>query len=739
MSTTDRMPPHPGTDAGHAPGHAPGATASQPSDPPHPAGPPAPAHPHRSRWLLGAVGVVLLWLLLGGVTGPLSAKLTGVQENDNAAFLPASAEATRVIERQQAFSEEEVFPAVVVYERESGITAADRAAAAEDVAAINELDFVVGQASPPLPSQDGKALQVLVPVDASDGLEIGPDVEELREIVGGPEGLTARVGGLAGIQADFSKVFESIDSTLLLATAAVVVVILLLVYRSPLLPAVVLFAAGLSLVTAQAVVYLAARYADLTVNGQSQGILTVLVFGAGTDYALLLVSRFREELRNEQSRFDAVRIAVRGAAPAIVASGATVVLGLLCLLLSELNSNKSLGPVAAIGIACSMVVMLTFLPAVLALGGRALYWPFRPRYGSPHLDEVGIWGRIAGLVGRRARLAWIATAVVLVALALGTLQLKAEGISQTEAFSRTVESIEAQEILSAHFPGGAGSPAQVVGRQERAQELLEVVRGVEGVADATFLTEAPQGPPQPGAPAPQPRVAGGFVQIDATLQDEADGPEATRTVQELRRVVDRVEGADALVGGLTAVNIDVQEASQRDRVLIIPVVLAVIFVVLAVLLRAIVAPLLLIATVVLSFAATLGVCALVFNNVFGFAGADSSFPLFSFVFLVALGIDYNIFLMTRVREETVKHGTRRGVLKGLAVTGGVITSAGVVLASTFAVLGVLPLVFLAELGFAVAFGVLLDTLLVRSVLVPALTYDLGRLVWWPSRLARAEE
>jgi putative drug exporter of the RND superfamily len=475
----------------------------------------------------------------------------------------------------------------------------------------------------------------------------------------------------------------------------------------------------------------------LTLNGQSQGILTVLVFGAGTDYALLIISRFREELRRHEGKYAAMGAALRGAGPAILASGVTVILGLLCLLVSDLSSNKSLGPVAALGIAATMASMLTLLPTLLALAGRKAFWPFVPQYEPASTETAGIWGRVARFVGRHGRPTAAVVSLVLIALAFGISQLRVSGLAQSESFTTTQESVTGQQVLERHFAAGVGSPAVVVARSSAGPQVLAAVRGTPGVASAAFLTATPAATGAPD-PAAAPRVEGGLVEIDAVLATAPDSAAARATIERLRTAAHAVPGADAKVGGFTAINLDVSDASTRDRTVIIPIVLLVIFVVLAVLLRALVAPLLLIVTVVLSFAATLGVCALVFNHVFGFAGADTSFPLFAFVFLVALGIDYNIFLMTRVREETLHLGTRPGVLTGLAVTGGVITSAGVVLAATFSVLGVLPLVFLAEVGFAVAFGVLLDTIVVRSLLVPALVYDLGRVVWWPSALARRD-
>ncbi len=685
----------------------------------------------RPRAFLAVVVLILLWLVIGGVAGPLSAKLTSVQKNDNASYLPASAESTKALELQKKFQQQDVLPAIIVYERASGVTPQDLAKATADSEAIVNFHGVVNKPTPPIPSEDGKALEVVVGIDGKDFEGLPDDVEAIRKLVkaGAPDGLTVYVTGPAGISSDFAEAFGSIDSTLLLVTGVTVALILLLVYRSLLLWLVPLLSAGMAYILAQAVVYLLAKHAGLTVNGQSQGILTVLVFGAGTDYALLLISRYREELRRYESKYDAMRRALRGAAPAILASAATVTVGLMCLLFSSLNSNKSLGPVGAVGIASAVLVMLTFLPAVL-LFGRWMFWPFVPKYGSPSHEETGLWGRVAGLVGRRPRVAWVSTALLLLILAAFSFQLKAEGISVNDSLTKRTEAVIGQEVLARHYPSGSGSPEAVIARADKLDAVVDAAVATPGVASAAPLGTGPVGSP--------PLIVDGLVEIDVVLTSEPGSPEADATIERLRDRVHAVAGADALVGGFTAANLDVQRASQRDNKIIIPIVLLVILLVLALLLRAVLAPLLLIATVVLSFAATLGVCSLVFDYVFDFPGADSSFPLFTFIFLVALGIDYNIFLMTRVREESVAHGTRPGILKGLAVTGGVITSAGIVLAATFSVLGVLPLVFLTELGFAVAFGVLMDTMLVRSVLVPALSYDIGKRIWWPSRLARED-
>ncbi|HEX7188828.1 MAG TPA: MMPL family transporter [Actinomycetes bacterium] len=691
------------------------------------------------RVLVPAAVLLVTLFVIAPVAGTLSGKLTGVTENDQAAFLPDSAESTKSLELETRFAGDQDIPALVVWERASGLTEDDLAAVSEAATRLGDVDGIAGPPAPPIPSEDGQAVQVVLPLPGDNSAfetlpGIVEDVADAAEV----EGLPSYVTGPGGQFADFAAAFEGIDGKLLFTTVGVILVILLLIYRSPVfLP--VLFSAGLALVLAQAVVYLLADAGALTVDGQSQGILSVLVLGAGTDYALLLISRFKEELHREDSWSVAMRSALQGAIPPIVASGATVILGLLCLLLSDLNSNKSLGPVGAIGIACAVLSMTIFLPALLMLFGRYWFFPFVPRHDDVVSHERGLWGRVARLVGRRARAVWLVTALVLTGAALFTAQLDADGLTTAEQFTTEVDSVQGQEVLTRHYPAGTGVPVAVIGDQADADQLLDVVNGVPGIADAQLVVDGPPG--AAGAPGDAetsggpPKVVDGKVQVEAVLTTAADSTEAEDTVLRLRSAVDEV-GTDVLVGGGTAVVYDIKTESARDTRVIIPAILVVIFLVLAVLLRALVAPLLLVATVVLSFLATLGVCALVFDHVFGFAGADPSFPLFAFVFLVALGIDYNIFLMTRVREEAKRHGTRQGTLKGLAVTGGVITSAGVVLAATFSALGVLPLVPFAELGFAVAFGVLLDTLIVRSLLVPALVHELSDTVWWPWGLGR---
>ena len=687
-----------------------------------------PANPKGSRRpLILAAAVLAGWLVLSAAAAPFATKLSSLQKNDLADFLPSTSEATQVLKLEAGFQNAKVVPAVLVFERSSGITTEDRATVSSDIAGVAGLKGVVGQPSPIIASADGKALEVVVNVDGSSIGGIGDGVTSLRNAVRGSPGLSAHVTGPAGLAADFGAAFKALDIKLLVGTTVVVVIVLLLVYRSPVLWVVPLAAVGLALFVAQAAVYFTARYFGLSSNGQSQGILTVLVFGAGTDYALLMISRYREELRRHVTAYAAIRAALKGAAPAILASGTTVILALLCLLFSDLGSNKSLGPTAAIGIASAMLAMLTVLPAVLVLTGRRLFWPFAPRFDSVERAQPGFWTRIGTLVGSRSRMWWVASGLVLVAMTFGITRLNSNGIASTDQYTVAVDSVIGQQIADRHFPAGSGSPAVVIADAGSADAVVAAARSVPGVSAVSVLSSSPT--------LSDPKIVAGKVLIDVTLIDAADSDAAKTAVQQLRTSVHAVPGAQALVGGTTATELDTQASSTHDLILIIPLVLAVILVILIVLLRSLLAPALLVGTVILSFAATLGVSGLVFSSIFHFTGTDPSFPLFAFVFLTALGIDYNIFLMTRVREEALRLGTRKGILIGLSSTGSVITSAGIVLAATFSVFGVLPLVIFAEIGFAVAFGVLLDTFLVRTVLVPALVHDVGPRVWWPARLS----
>ncbi|MFJ3625009.1 MMPL family transporter [Streptomyces albidoflavus] len=687
----------------------------------------------RTARILVPLVLLIAWLGVGGTLGPYAGKLGEVATNDQAAFLPQSAESTRVSEEQKAFSADEALPALVVWTAKDGgrLPADAREAATRTLASLADAGFTAGRPSPALASEDGEALEGVVPL-RTDLDELQPVLDEIKEAAGKVPGTEAVIAGPAASQADLSDAFAGIDGLLLGVALIAVLLILLVVYRSVLLPLVIIFGAVLALGLACAVVYALAQRDVVRVDGQVQGILSILVIGAATDYALLLTARFREELSLHGDRFTAMRLAWRQSFGPITASAATVALGLLALLLSDLTNNRALGPVGAIGIVCSVFSALTFLPAALVLLGRAAYWPARPKVtgtGGSHR----LWQRVADRVDRTPRKVWAITLAALVACAAFAPTLTSRGVPLDEIFVNDAPSVSAQETLSRHFPGGAGNPAVVIADAGQVDEVVAAAKKTEGVASVAPVTES--GRPGGGAP----RVVDGRVRIDATLQDGADSDAAKETVARLRTAVHAVDGADAVVGGYTAQQYDTQRTAEADRNLIMPVVLAIILVILIALLRSLVTPLLLVLTVALNFAATLGIASLVFTHVFGFTGTDASVPLYGFVFLVALGVDYNIFLMSRVREETALHGTREGVRRGLTTTGGVITSAGVVLAATFAALGVIPLAFLAQIAFIVAFGVLLDTLVVRSLLVPALVRDIGPASWWPGALSRRAE
>ncbi|MCH0565741.1 MMPL family transporter [Streptomyces sp. MUM 2J] len=683
----------------------------------------------RARWLI-PLCLLLAWFGIGGTLGPYAGRLGEVATNDQAAFLPRSAESTEVIAAQRAFREEEALPAIVVWTGGTNLTDR-RAAATGALASLAGTPGISGTPSPALLSGDGRALEGVVPLRPGLGDDLAGTLDRIRAAAGQVPGTTVQLAGPAATQADLADAFSGIDGLLLGVALAAVLIILLLVYRSVLLPLVIILGAVFALGLACAVVYVLADHQVVPVDGQVQGILSILVIGAATDYALLLTARCREELARHHDRFAAVRAAVRRSWGAITASAATVALGLLALLLSDLTNNRALGPVGAIGIVCAVLSSLTFLPAVLAVLGRSAYWPAQPRAGEEQGTGAGVWRRVAALVDRAPRKVWAVTLAGLLACAALAPTLTSRGVPLDEIFVDRAPSVAAQETLARHFPGGSGNPAVVIADAASLETVLETARGTDGVASAGAVAAS-------GRPGGEPLVADGRVRVDVTLSDTADSDAAKDTVARLRTSLHAVPGADALVGGYTAQQYDTVRTAERDLSLIVPVVLAVIFVILTVLLRSVLMPALLVATVALSFLATLGISSPVFRHVFGFHGTDASVPLYGFVFLVALGVDYNIFLMSRVREESLRHGVRRGILIGLVSTGGVITSAGVVLAATFAALGVIPLAFLAQIAFIVAFGVLLDTLVVRSLLVPALVRDIGPAAWWPGRLSRTE-
>ncbi|NGN69509.1 MMPL family transporter [Streptomyces sp. A7024] len=675
----------------------------------------------RAKWL-----VLAAWVILALALGPLAGKLGDVEESGANAFLPGNAESAKVNTELEKFRDDPVMPAVAVYTASEGkMTDAGRAKAAADAKAFAEYTAKGEQVSQPIPSDDGRALMTIVPLDTADSAktELGDAVEGVRDIAdaNAPPGVDVEVGGAAGSLMDSVEVFDSLDSTLLIATAAVVTLLLLITYRSPILWIFPLLSVAFAAVLTQASTYLLAKYAGLPVDPQSAGILMVLVFGVGTDYALLLIARYREELHGHEDRHEAMRIALRRTFPAVFASAATIAVGLSCLALADINSSRSLGLVGAVGAVCAFLALVTVLPALLVIAGRWVFWPFVPRYGTPAHKHRTVWSRIGAAVAARPRWSWMMSAAVTAVLALGAVGLNM-GLSQAEMYQDKPESVVAQERISDHYPSGASDPAKIVltaGHEDAVKAAAADTRGVADVRDG--------------------ERTGGLATLEVVLKDAPDSEAAKDTVDALRTNVHEVEGADALVGGTTAQTLDTQRAADRDLKVVVPVVLGVVFLVLIGLLRALVAPVLLLSTVVLSNLAALGASYFLFTHVFDFAAVDWSIPLMGFVFLTALGIDYNIFLMTRVREEVEKQGHARGVLAGLTSTGGVITSAGIVLAATFAVFAGLPLVTMAQMGVLVGVGVLLDTFLVRTVLVPALALDLGRWTWWPGALFRRAE
>ncbi|CAG7608435.1 MMPL family transporter [Leucobacter soli] len=723
--------------------------------------PPTPQLPERSpvpRWLrvlLPAV-LILVWFTIAGIGGPYFGKVSEVSSNDQTTYLPASADATKVQALLGEFNDSTAIPAIVVFTGQEALTSDQLGTLGDALNAAARIDGVGSGVSPVLPSDDGLAAQAFVPIDNS--AEVGTVVTEVGAALraAAPDGIAVFVTGPAGFTADLVDAFAGIDGILLGVALLAVLVILILVYRSLLLPVAVLSTSLFALCAALLTVWWLAKWGVLLLSGQTQGILFILVIGAATDYSLLLVARYREELRVHEDKWAATLAAIRGAFEPIVASGGTVIAGLLCLLLSDLKSNSTLGPVAAIGIVFAMLAALTLLPAMLFAFGRAAFWPRRARYepeaveAEGDIPRTGVWGHLARSIRHRPRLIWSTTALLLVIGALGITQLDASGVPQSDLVLGASEARDGQVALGEHFPGGSGSPALVVVDEQQMEAASEVLLDADGIDGVSVVTaDSPSGSAPvtadgigavgpPGTPTPAPTVVDGRVLLQATLADAADSEAAAGTVTRLRAELANAVPS-AMVGGVTATAVDTDAASIHDRTLIIPVVLLVITLILMMLLRSVVAPVLLLITTVLSFGTALGVSALVFNGLFHFPGADPAVPLFGFVFLVALGVDYNIFLMSRVREESLRHGTRMGVLRGTVVTGSVITSAGLVLAATFAALAVIPILFLVQLAFMVAFGVLLDTFLVRTLLVPALSYDIGRAIWWPSKLARTPE
>lgn len=680
--------------------------------------------------------VILIWFALASFGGPTFGKLSSVSSNEQSAFLPSSAQSTKVQNLQSSFATSTALPAIVVLESDEPLKASTFP---QFVMLGKKLQSVGGVASAttqlpvtvvgPIPSKDGKAVEFIVPIKSRDNVKSA--VKELRQIVSDnkPNNTMGYVTGPAGLTADLVNAFGGIDGILLLVAVITVFAILLIVYRALLLPFIVLLTAMVALTASILIVYAFASWGWIKLNGQSQGILSILVIGAATDYSLLLVARYKEALHHTESKWQAMWKAYKAAFAPIAASAATVVLALLCLLFSDLNSNRSLGPITAIGIVFALLSALTFLPALLVSTGRVAFWPFKPKLlpESAHPDRIknptglegsrGLWLKIGLLIRRHSVATATITLAALVAGTTGLLQFNADGVSQTDIILGSSNAVDGQKALARHFDAGSGSPVQIVTPQKMTEKVISTLASAKEIGQVKVGT----------------KVVDGNILISATLKDDPYSQASEDVVSVLRSNFAKIDD-HILVGGTTAVDLDTNVTAQHDLFKIIPIVLLVIFIILLVLLRSLVAPIILIATVAISYLASLGMSAIVFNHIFNFPGADATVPLFGFVFLVALGVDYNIFLMTRVREESLRIGTRAGILRALTVTGSVITSAGIVLAATFAALGIIPILFLAQIAFIVGFGVLLDTIIVRSLLVPSLSYKIGKVIWWPSKL-----
>jgi RND superfamily putative drug exporter len=696
------------------------------------------------------VAVILVWLAIAGAGGQAFGKLSSVQENDNAAFLPEGAESTQAAEWHAKFTPNQPVPGLFVVDNIAGPEDLEAVQAFADEAAVTPIEDdpegrTIGEVliAPPtvVPSEDGEAALVTFLVDAEAYGELIEE-EPLGNYIAATivsvwdaqdNGLQGYLTGAMGFVADLLEAFAGIDGVLLLVALVVVLIILLIVYRSPVLPFLVLVTAMIALTAAIVVVYSLATNDVITLNGQSQGIMFILVVGATTDYALLLVARYREELLRNESPYAAMKVAWRRSLEPIAASAGTVAAGLLVLLLSDLKSLQALGPAGAVGIVAALLASLTLLPALLLIGGkhaRGVFWPKRPAFIDGEASHpIGLWDRVAAGVRAKPRRTWLIATAILVAAAAFLPMLKIGGIGDRDYFLTEVDSVKGLDVLEEHFNAGASSPIRVIVPEEDGEAVAAAVAEVEGVSAVDFL-RPPAPPSENAAAALPPVVVEGHVEVVAITQVASTSAEAADIVADVRVAAKEVSPT-ALVGGQAAEALDIRLTTEHDAKIIIPAVLIVIFLVLILLLRALVAPVVIVLANILSFAAALGFSALIFNTVFKFPGVDLGTILLAFVFLVALGVDYSIFLMSRAREESLRLGTREGVTRALAVTGGVITSAGVVLAATFAALGVLPLIFLAQIAFIVATGVLIDTIIVRSLLIPGAMIDLGRRSWAP--------
>jgi RND superfamily putative drug exporter len=685
----------------------------------------------RTKWV-----VIALWIVGVFALSPLAAKVADVTQDETASFLPEEAESTEVQELlKERFPGGETTLGLIVYKRDGGLSEADRAKIARDAQRVDDAIPVTrpaqvpfsDDAPPGLVSKDGSAAYTVftIPLDFDNVADWG---EETRDLVGdGGGGLELYVTGDLGLWADFEEVFSDFDAKLLLATVVLVLVLLGAIYRAPLIAVIPIVVVGLAYQVASGFIYL---YADAgnSVNSNATSILIVLMFGVGTDYCLLLVSRYREELHRVEDKHEAMARALRRAGPALLASGCTVIAAMLCLLLADTGSTNALGPVSAIGVAAVLLAGLTLLPALLTATGRRGFWPRKAAVAyQPDVDvqeRRGLWRRLGDRVLRRPGLALAATVALFGIFALGLLSYK-EDYSIGGFFKKSVESVDGFEVLGESFAEGALGPTSILVQREGGEatesDLAAVRDRLEGVDGVASVSE------------PQRSKDGAIGMIDVTFDDDPYSEAALARVETLRdRLGDLPGGATALVGAGSAIQEDFNVAAERDLRVIVPIALLVITIILGILLQAIVAPLVLIATVLASFFGTLGLSVFFFIEVQGSAGVDASLPMFAFIFLVALGVDYTIFLMSRVREEARTHGTREGTLRALSATGPVITSAGVILAGTFAVLMTLPVTFAFNIGFMVAVGILLDTFVVRTIMVPAAVELLGDRVWWPS-------
>ncbi|WP_133912910.1 MMPL family transporter [Streptomyces sp. NBC_00582] len=660
--------------------------------------------------------VLGLWIAVIALVGPFAAKLGSVQHDKVTDYLPASADSTQAAKIEEKLPGGETTEMVLVYHRDGGLSAADRKTAAGQVAEIAGQHKLIGGAPKGIPSKDGTTLMYPVASNEPGADEEKQDqlVTDVREVAQGEGGLSVDVGGTGALGTDSGAVYDSLGGPLLYTTVAVVAILLILIYRSPVLWLVPLVVAGIADYMSMGVSYGLNQAFGTTVTGQSAGVMTILVFGAGTDYALLLVARYREELRRIERPYEAMVAALRGCGPAVLASSGTVAAGLLCLLAADLNSSKGMGPLGTVGVLCALIAMLTLLPAILVLVGRRVFWPLVPAFGSTPKQRRSLFAAMGSSAGRRPLTVLASGAVLLGALALGSLNLPGV-LKQEDSFVKKPESVVAMETLAKSFPESGSQPIDVITPQDRADETLATVRGTPGVGSAE-----------------KGRTGDGWTEISVFAKSAPQSAGETATIKSLRG---QLKGS--YVGGDSAQQIDLEVTNARDTKIVVPLVLVSVMLILIGLLRSLVAPLLLVVAVVAVWGASLGIGGLVFEPLLGLKGTDPGLGLLSFVFLVALGVDYGIFLMHRMREESLA-GTEpaTAALTALRTTGGVIASAGLVLAATFAVLTNMGLVQLVQLGFVIAVGVLLDTFLVRTYLVTSASVALGRKVWWPGVLSR---